>query len=143
MIARHAQSQVGELLTLFPAVALLGPRQVGKTTLALEIAEAADTQALYLDLERPSDRAKLGAPEQYLAEQEGRLVVLELPPKGRWAIEIKRSSALTLARGYYIGCDDVKATRRLVVHTGDESFAMGDGAEAVMIADAVKALQSA
>ena len=392
MIARHAQSQVGELLTRFPAVALLGPRQVGKTTLALEIAEAAGTQALYLDLERPSDRAKLTDPEQYLAAQEGRLVVLdevqrlsglfevlrslidqrrrkglrtgqflllgsasvellkqsseslagriayleltpfllaeiaaktpaqrdrlwlrggfpdsflatddaaslqwreefigtylerdipalgpripaetlrrfwtmlaheqgtilnhaavaggigvsgqtvaryldlmvdlllvrrlqpwatnvgkrlirspkiyvrdsglvhallglrdldavlghpvtggswegfvlenllaaapagarpwfyrtnagaeidlvlELPPKERWAIEIKRSSAPTLARGYYIGCDDVKATRRLVVHTGDESFALGDGVEAVTLADAVNALQGA
>jgi len=392
VIARHAQSQVGELLTRFPAVALLGPRQVGKTTLALEIAEAAGTQALYLDLERPSDRAKLADPEQYLAAQEGRLVVLdevqrlpglfevlrslidqrrqkglrtgqflllgsasiellkqsseslagriasleltplllaeiaaktpaqrdrlwlrggfpdsflatddaaslqwreefigtylerdipalgpripaetlrrfwtmlaheqgtilnhaavaggigvsgqtvaryldlmvdlllvrrlqpwatnvgkrlirspkiyvrdsglvhallglrdldavlghpvtggswegfvlenllaaapdgtrpwfyrtnagaeidlvlELPPKERWAIEIKRSSAPTLARGYYIGCDDVKATRRLVVHTGDESFSLGDGVEAVTLADAVNALESA
>ncbi len=392
MIVRHAQSQVSELLTRFPAVALLGPRQVGKTTLALEIAEAAGAQALYLDLERPSDRAKLGDPEQYLAAQEGRLVVLdeiqrlpglfavlrglidrrrrkglrtgqflllgsasiellrqsseslagriayleltplllaetatetpaqrdrlwlrggfpdsflatddaaslewreefigtylerdipalgpripaetlrrfwtmlaheqgtivnnsavaggigvsgqtvaryldlmvdlllvrrlqpwaanvgkrlirspkiyvrdsglvhallglrdldavlghpvtggswegfvlenllaaapanarswfyrtnagaeidlvlELPPKERWAIEITRSSAPTLARGYYIGCDDVKATRRLVVHTGDESFPMGDGVEAVTLGDAVKALESA
>ena len=70
-------------------------------------------------------------------------LVLELPPKQRWAIELKRSSAPTLARGYYIGCDDVKATRRLVVHTGDESFALGEGVEAVTLADAVKALGSA
>jgi len=392
VIVRHAQNQVGELLTRFPAVALLGPRQVGKTTLALEIAEAVGAQALYLDLERPSDRAKLSDPEQYLAAQEGRLVVLdeiqrlpglfavlrglidqrrrkglrtgqflllgsasiellkqsseslagriayleltplllaetatktsaqrdrlwlrggfpdsflaandaaslewreefigsylerdipalgpripaetlrrfwtmlaheqgtivnhavvaggigvsgqtvaryldlmvdlllvrrlqpwavnvgkrlirspkiyvrdsglvhallglrdldavlghpvtggswegfvlenllaaapagarpwfyrtnagaeidlvlELPPKERWAIEIKRSSAPSLSRGYYIGCDDVKATRRLVVHTGDESFTLGDGVEAVTLADAVMALKSA
>ncbi len=392
MIARRAQVQISELLTRFPAVALLGPRQVGKTTLALEIAEAAGTPGLYLDLERPSDRAKLSDPEQYLAAQEGRLVVLdeiqrlpglfevlrglidqrrrkglrtgqflllgsasiellkqsseslagriayleltpillaeiaaktpaqrdrlwlrggfpdsflatddatslewreefigtylerdipalgpripaetlrrfwtmlaheqgtivnhaviagaigvsgqtvaryldlmvdlllvrrlqpwatnggkrlirspkiyirdsgvvhallglrdldtvlghpvtggswegfvlenllaaapagarpwfyrtnagaeidlvlELPPKQRWAIEIKRSSAPTLARGFYIGCQDVNATRRLVVHTGDESFTMGDGVEAVTIGDAVKALHGA
>jgi predicted AAA+ superfamily ATPase len=69
-------------------------------------------------------------------------LVLELPPKERWAIEIKRSSAPTLARGYYIGCDDVKATRRLVVHTGDESFSMCDGVESVTLADAVNALES-
>ncbi len=392
MIARRAQDQVSELLTRFPAVALLGPRQVGKTTLALEIAESADSPGLYLDLERPSDRAKLGDPEQYLAAQEGRLVVLdeiqrlpglfevlrglidqrrrkglrtgqflllgsasiellkqssetlagriayleltplllaetaaktpaqrdrlwlrggfpdsflstndaaslewreefigtylerdipalgpripaetlrrfwtmlaheqgttvnhavvaggigvsgqtiaryldlmvdlllvrrlqpwaanvgkrlirspkiyvrdsglvhallglrdldavlghpvtggswegfvlenllaaapvgarpwfyrtnagaeidlvlELPPKERWAIEIKRSSAPSLSRGYYIGCDDVKATRRLVIHTGNESFPLGDGVEAVTISDAIKALQHA
>lgn len=70
-------------------------------------------------------------------------LVLELPPKERWAFEIKRSSAPTLARGYYIGCDDVKVTRRLVVHTGDESFAMGDGVEALTIGDAVRALERA
>jgi len=70
-------------------------------------------------------------------------LVLELPPKERWAIEIKRSSAPSLSRGYYIGCDDVKATRRLVVHTGDESFTLGDGVEAVTLADAVMALKSA
>ena len=62
VIARHAQSQVGELLTLFPAVALLGPRQVGKTTLSHEIAEATGTQALYLDLgSRDRPRARTAA----------------------------------------------------------------------------------
>lgn len=54
---------------------LLGPRQVGKTTLALEIASAYD--ALYLDLESERDRAKLSEPELYLGERLDRLVIID------------------------------------------------------------------
>ena len=60
---------------MFPAVVLLGPRQVGKTTLAEAI--AADRDSVYLDLENPRDRGKLSDPNQYLAANEGRLVVLD------------------------------------------------------------------
>ncbi len=52
MIPRHKHSILKDLLDTFPAVALLGPRQVGKTTLALEIAK--DYNSLYLDLEAES-----------------------------------------------------------------------------------------
>ena len=58
-----------------PAVALLGPRQVGKTTLALALAET--QPSVYLDLQSPADRAKLASPELYLAEQMGKLVILD------------------------------------------------------------------
>ena len=58
-----------------PAVALLGPRQAGKTTVALELARQADH--IYLDLESELDRAKLTSPELYLSERLDRLVVLD------------------------------------------------------------------
>ncbi|MDP9039740.1 MAG: ATP-binding protein [Acidobacteriota bacterium] len=77
MICRHVRIQLAELLRQFPAVALLGPRQVGKTTLALSLADAADEAAVYLDLELPSDRAKLADPELYLSAYEDRLVILD------------------------------------------------------------------
>lgn len=64
-----------QLLAEYPAVALLGPRQAGKTTLAHEI--AAVTESTYLDLESPADRAKLSDAELYLADHESRLVVLD------------------------------------------------------------------
>jgi len=64
-------------LQAFPAVALLGPRQVGKTTLATSLAEEEGDRALYLDLELPSDRAKLADPELYLASHESKLVILD------------------------------------------------------------------
>ncbi|MEQ1588808.1 MAG: ATP-binding protein [Gallionella sp.] len=58
-----------------PAVALLGPRQVGKTTLALELGK--ERSALYLDLESEQDRAKLAQPELYLADHQDKLVILD------------------------------------------------------------------
>jgi predicted AAA+ superfamily ATPase len=54
---------------------LLGPRQVGKTTLARAIAATRDS--VYLDLESPSDRDRLSDPERYLAAREDKLVVLD------------------------------------------------------------------
>lgn len=57
------------------AVVLLGPRQVGKTTLALEISE--QRPSVYLDLERDTDRQILIEPDLYLDEQAGKLVILD------------------------------------------------------------------
>ena len=67
--------EVSAHLGTSPAVALLGPRQVGKTTLAQQIAEA--SASIYLDLESPSDRNKLAEPELYLREHLDKLVVLD------------------------------------------------------------------
>jgi predicted AAA+ superfamily ATPase len=75
MIKRRLTDKVSEALTDMPAVALLGPRQSGKTTLALELGKAED--ALYLDLESEQDRARLAQAELYLAEQQHRLVILD------------------------------------------------------------------
>jgi len=75
MISRIAQTTVTALLSRHVAVGLLGPRQVGKTTLALEI--AAERSSVYLDLETPTDLAKLADPELYLNAQSGKLVVLD------------------------------------------------------------------
>jgi predicted AAA+ superfamily ATPase len=77
IIDRHIQPMVSRMLEQFPAVAILGPRQVGKTTLALALAETLGEEALYLDLELPSDRAKLTEPELYLTQHENRLVILD------------------------------------------------------------------
>lgn len=75
MIDRHIQPLLTEALIHSPAVALLGPRQVGKTTLALAIGDT--RPSVYLDLETNSDRAKLADPESYLASHEDKLVILD------------------------------------------------------------------
>lgn len=75
MIVRRIASRLVELLDTNPAVALLGPRQVGKTTLALEVADT--RPALYLDLESEADRAKLAEPELFLSKHQDRLVILD------------------------------------------------------------------
>jgi uncharacterized protein len=77
VINRQIKQRLEQRLRKFPAVALLGPRQVGKTTLALALAETQKDEALYLDLELPSDRAKLTDPELYLSRYEDRLVIFD------------------------------------------------------------------
>jgi len=57
MIPRRLTGGLAYLLDHYPAVALLGPRQVGKTTLAQEIAE--QHRSIYVDLESPASRAQL------------------------------------------------------------------------------------
>lgn len=74
-IPRWLATELHRRLDDVPAVVLLGPRQTGKTTLAL--AEGEVRGALYLDLESERDRAKLSEPELYLAGQIGRLVILD------------------------------------------------------------------
>jgi hypothetical protein len=75
MIGRQITPELTLAIAETPAVVLLGPRQVGKTTLALEIGQAHN--ALYLDLESEQDRAKLDQPELYLADHQDRLVILD------------------------------------------------------------------
>ena len=75
MITRRCCTLLNQRLDQYPAVALLGPRQVGKTTLALAIAE--DRSSIYLDLESDADRAKLAEPELYLADHEDKLVIFD------------------------------------------------------------------
>jgi len=76
MIERKLNELVTQRLAQYPAVALLGPRQVGKTTLARTVA-ARYQNALMLDLERASDRAALEQPELFLAAHRDRLLVLD------------------------------------------------------------------
>lgn len=75
MVRRGVHDALAAALDRVPAVALLGPRQVGKTTLALAVAEA--RPSLYLDLQSESDRAKVAEPELFLASQADRLVILD------------------------------------------------------------------
>ncbi|MGC8917648.1 MAG: ATP-binding protein [Thermoanaerobaculum sp.] len=75
MIRRFLHPVVLQALREVPAVCLLGPRQVGKTTLALAV--AGEVPALYLDLESERDRARLFDPETYLERHTDKLVILD------------------------------------------------------------------
>jgi uncharacterized protein len=75
MLHRCATEIVQETLRRTPAFALLGPRQVGKTTLALSLAK--NRKALYLDLENPEDRLKLSDPLAYLSLHGDKLVIVD------------------------------------------------------------------
>lgn len=76
MLQRRAEARVVQRLAHHPAVVLVGPRQVGKTTLARAVA-ARHPGAVFLDLERESDRAAVARPELFLPTVRDRLVVLD------------------------------------------------------------------
>jgi predicted AAA+ superfamily ATPase len=75
MLPRRLGAHLNQLLSHSPAVVLLGPRQVGKTTLALEV--SATRPSIYLDLEDEDDRVKLSNPVPYFADHEKELVILD------------------------------------------------------------------
>jgi len=75
MIERHVTRQVDDALRRQAAVAIIGPRQAGKTTLALQL--AATRNAFYLDLEDSEDRARLSDPTLFFEHMEDRLVILD------------------------------------------------------------------
>ena len=75
MIPRIIAQDIESALNRQAAVALIGPRQVGKTTLALEIGRSRN--ALYLDLEDRDDRTRLAEPALFLDNLEERLVILD------------------------------------------------------------------
>jgi uncharacterized protein len=78
MLQRRVTAKLRQSLSEFPVTALLGPRQVGKTTLARLVASGMPPdKAVYLDLELPSDLAKLAEPELYLQGHHNRLVVID------------------------------------------------------------------
>lgn len=74
MIKRRIGPQLDESLAQFPAVALLGARQVGKTSLARRVGH---TDAVFLDMERPADLAKVHDAETYLGSVSGKLVIID------------------------------------------------------------------
>ncbi len=77
IISRSLYPQLLESLQIFPVVGLVGPRQVGKTSMAREIAAQWGQGAVMLDLERPSELAKLSEPELFLEPLADRLVILD------------------------------------------------------------------
>lgn len=105
------------------AVVLLGPRQVGKTTLALDIADT--RPSVYLDLEREADRGVLTEPDLYLDEQSGKLVILdevqEMPglfASLRGQIDARRRKGLRTGQFLLLG-----SASNVLLHQSAESLA--------------------
>lgn len=67
-------------------------------------------------------------------------LVLEFPGGAKWAIEIKRSSAPSVSKGFYTGCEDIKPDRRFVVYSGLENFALGEGITAISLPNLMQEL---
>ena len=69
-------------------------------------------------------------------------LVLRLPGDGIWAIEIKRTTAPKVSRGFRLSVDDIKADRKILVYAGDREVPAGDELRAMPLAAAVDQLRS-
>jgi predicted AAA+ superfamily ATPase len=76
-IYRTITKRVLDKLKQTPAVALLGPRQVGKTTLVKEIVPQLEMDTIYLDLESFADLNKLTDPESYFLQRKDKLIIID------------------------------------------------------------------
>ena len=117
IIPRESKLKVRRLLTRAPTVVLTGPRQVGKTTLALEIAE--ERRAVYLDLERPSDRIKLSDVDAYCRRNADRLIVFDeiqrvpgLFEPLRGVIDRRRRAGLRTGHFLFLGSASIELLRQ-------------------------------
>lgn len=65
-------------------------------------------------------------------------LILEFGVKTRWAVEIKRSSAPSVSKGFHIACDDVEAAEKYVIYAGQDTFSLGNKITAISLYDFVK-----
>jgi len=77
VIERKLSNEIKSLLRQFPAVAILGARQVGKTTMAKEIAAVQKKPTLYLDLENPLDVRRLEDPYTFLSDNKDKCIIID------------------------------------------------------------------
>ena len=77
MIKRQLETDIAKTIRLFPALALLGPRQVGKTTLAKAIVKILKKKSIYLDLENPDDRFLLQNPVAFFTQHSNDCIIID------------------------------------------------------------------
>jgi len=117
MLKRRTYDKIKKALLRQSAVGIIGPRQVGKTTLALEIGK--ELKSIYLDLESRSDRAKLKTPVLYLENYKDHLVIFdeihrlpELFQDLRGVIDQRRRDGDTIGQFLILGSASIDLLRQ-------------------------------
>jgi predicted AAA+ superfamily ATPase len=67
-------------------------------------------------------------------------LILEFSGREKWAIEIKRSTAPALSKGFYLACQDVAPDKRFVVYAGQDRFPMGENITAIPLSGMMEEL---
>ena len=115
-IRRRITAELIELINQFPILGIIGPRQVGKTTLAKHLKSRIDKECLYLDIELPEDQNKLSEPEIFLENYRDKCLILDkiqqvLPETIDMYFYRRTESDLVLLRGITpIACIEIKYT---------------------------------
>jgi hypothetical protein len=131
-----------QLLHTFPVVGVVGPRQVGKTTLARLIAKRAEMSSTWFDLENPADLFRLGDPLLALESLRGLVVIDEIQHRpdlfkvlrvlaDRMGFEFKRTTTPAVTKSMYIALDDLKLSSIDVIHAGRDTFPLTKNIRAV------------
>ncbi len=117
MLSRHLSGKLQATIAQVPVVALLGARQVGKTTLAKAVAK--DLNSIYLDLEAPEDLLKLSDPTSFLSAHADKLVILdeiqrspELFPVLRGLVDKNRESGRRAGQFLLLGSASMELMRQ-------------------------------
>jgi predicted AAA+ superfamily ATPase len=69
-------------------------------------------------------------------------LILEFSPSERWAIEIKRSTAPSISKGFHLACDEIQPSQKFVVYNGTQRFPMTNGITAISLRGIVEEVQS-
>lgn len=77
MISRMITGSLQESMAFFPVTGIIGPRQVGKTTLAKHLMTESLKESIYVDLENPADQAMLSDPILFFNQNQEKCVVLD------------------------------------------------------------------
>lgn len=77
MILRNITKSIEETLAYFPVIGIVGPRQVGKTTLAKYLIKKINKETLYLDIENPKDQSKLTDPVLFFERNQEKCIILD------------------------------------------------------------------
>jgi hypothetical protein len=67
-------------------------------------------------------------------------LILEFSPSEKWAIEIKRSSAPAVSKGFFLACDEINPSRKFVVYSGNDRFTMAGDITAISLPDMMREL---
>jgi len=106
MITRYIFDELLEILNEFPVLGIVGPRQVGKTTVAKLLLKEVKKETILLDLENPRDLAKLTDPMLFFENNQDKCIIIDevqikkdLFPIIRAAIDLKRESSRFILLG--------------------------------------------
>mgnify|MGYP000051507050 CR=1 FL=1 len=103
MIKRIKEREIQNYLKQFPIVAIIGPRQCGKTTLAKKISGDKKIKTLYFDLESPADNSRFDKPEYFLQSIDaGRIIIDEVQRKPELFAILRSLADKKKQRGKYL-----------------------------------------